>query len=83
METLNFEHYPLSIKNKENKCYIFDVIRKKDLLLTPEEWVRQHCIHFLLQDRKFPMSLVNVEKSIKFVGAQSAMILLFLNPMEK
>ena len=65
METLNFEHYPMFIKNKENKRYIFDVIRKKDLLLTPEEWVRQHCIQFLLQEKKYPVSLINVEKSIQ------------------
>ena len=68
METLNFEHYPMSIKNKENKRYIFDVIRKKDLLLTPEEWVRQHCIQFLLQEKKYPVSLINVEKSIQVYG---------------
>ena len=68
METLNFEHYPMSIKNKENKRYIFDVIRKKDLLLTPEEWVRQHCIQFLLQEKKYPVGLINVEKSIQVYG---------------
>ena len=68
METLNFEHYPMSIKNRENKHYIFDVIRKKDVLLTPEEWVRQHCIQFLLQEKKYPVSLINVEKSIRVYG---------------
>ena len=62
---------------------IFDVIRKKDLLLTPEEWVRQHCIHFLLHDRNSPLALLTLKNQLRFVGAQSAMILLFLNPMEK
>ena len=44
MEQLNFPAYAFTLKNKENKTYIFDLIRKKNLLLTPEEWVRQHCI---------------------------------------
>jgi hypothetical protein len=44
---------------------IFDEIRKKFILLTPEEWVRQHVIQFLLQNKKYPKSLINVEKLIK------------------
>ena len=46
MENLNFKNYQLSFKNKENKLFIFDEIRKKNVLLTPEEWVRQNCIQF-------------------------------------
>lgn len=64
MEQLNFKSYPFRIKNKENKRYIFDVIRKKDILLTPEEWVRQHCLYYLNQELKYPLSLINVEKEI-------------------
>ena len=65
MVQLNFKRYPISIKIKENKRYIFDVIRKKDILLTPEEWVRQHCIHYLISEKKYPKSLIQVEKEIK------------------
>lgn len=65
MEQLNFKRYPFIIKIKENKRYIFDQIRKKDIQLTGEEWVRQHCVQFLLQEKKYPISLVNVEKSIQ------------------
>lgn len=68
MEQLNFNHYPFTLKNRENKRYIFDVVRKKDILLTPEEWVRQHCVHYLLQEKKYPQSLINVEKKIKVYG---------------
>lgn len=68
MEQLNFKSYPLRLKNKENKRYIFDVIRKKEILLTPEEWVRQHCLHFLIHDKKYPKSLINVEKKIDVFG---------------
>ena len=44
---------------------IFDVIRKKFVVLQPEEWVRQHCLHFLIEEKKYPKSLINVEKELK------------------
>ena len=68
MEILNFEPYTFTFKNRENKRYIFDVIRKKDVMLTPEEWVRQHCIHFLLKEKQYPIGLINVEKNIRVCG---------------
>jgi hypothetical protein len=65
MKKLNFPVYSFRFKNSENKVAIFDEIRKKFILLTPEEWVRQHTVKFLLQDKKFPKSYINVEKLIK------------------
>lgn len=44
---------------------IFDVIRKKFVDLQPEEWVRQHVLHFLINDKNYPKSLINVEKELK------------------
>ena len=68
MEQLNFPNYAFTLKNRENKTYIVDLIRKKNLLLTPEEWVRQHCLHFLISELGYPKSLINVEKQIKING---------------
>lgn len=65
MQKLNFPTYSFRFKNSENKVSIFDEIRKKFILLTPEEWVRQHVVQFLLQDKKYPKSYINVEKLIK------------------
>jgi predicted type IV restriction endonuclease len=65
MQKLNFPSYSFRFKNSENKVSIFDDIRKKFILLTPEEWVRQHTLQFLLQDKKYPKSYLNVEKLIK------------------
>ncbi|TVZ51091.1 type I restriction enzyme HsdR N-terminal domain-containing protein [Dokdonia sp. Hel_I_53] len=65
MQQLAFPAYSFRLKNSENKTFIFDVVRKRFLVLTPEEWVRQHVIQFLLQDKKYPLSLLNVEKQIK------------------
>ena len=64
MEPLNFPNYPLQLKTSENKTLIFDIIRKKYMVLTPEEWVRQHCLWFLIEEKKYPKSLINVEKQL-------------------
>jgi hypothetical protein len=83
METLNFERYPLQLKNKENKRYIFDIIRKKDIVLTPEEWVRQHCIHFLIKEKKYPLGLINVEKKIEVFGTTKRYDIVVYNSLGK
>ena len=62
MQALNFPSYNFRFKNSENKVRIFDVIRKKFVVLQPEEWVRQHTIQMLIQDKHYPASLINVEK---------------------
>jgi hypothetical protein len=65
MQKLNFPTYSFRFKNSENKVAIFDEIRKKFVLFTPEEWVRQNTIQFLVQEKTFPKSYINVEKLIK------------------
>lgn len=68
MIRLNLPQFPFRIKSKENKLYIFDPNRKKQVLLTEEEWVRQHFIEYLIQVKKYPRSLVAVEKQCKVEG---------------
>lgn len=68
MQKLNFPSYNFRFKNNENKVAIFDEIRKKFIILTPEEWVRQHVVQFLLEEKKYPKSLINVEKVLKING---------------
>ena len=65
MQKLNFPEYHFRFKSKENKRLIFDEIRKKFIILTPEEWVRQHVIHYLVKDKKYPASHLSVEKQLK------------------
>jgi len=65
MQELNFPKYSFRFKSNENKLYVFDSVRKKFVFLTPEEWVRQNAIQYLLNDKKYPISLTNVEKVIK------------------
>lgn len=68
MQQLNFPTYNFRFKNSENKTAIFDEIRKKFIILTPEEWVRQNVVQYLLKEKKYPKSLINVEKLLKING---------------
>lgn len=68
MQQLNFNSYQFRFKNTEGKISIFDEIRRKFIVLTPEEWVRQHVVQYLLQEKKYPKSYINVEKVIKLNG---------------
>ena len=65
MQELNFPSYAFKLKSSENKTLIFDIIRKKYVVLTPEEWVRQHVVLFLIEEKKYPISLIAVEKQLK------------------
>lgn len=65
MQKLNFPEYSFRFKNSENKPLAFDEIRKKFVILTPEEWVRLHVVQFLIIDKNYPKSLINVEKQLK------------------
>ncbi|CAM3856292.1 MULTISPECIES: type I restriction enzyme HsdR N-terminal domain-containing protein [Flavobacterium] len=68
MQQLNFPSYSFRFKNSKNKPYIFDEIRKKFVVLTPEEWVRQHVVRYLIDDKKYSKSFINVEKLVKVNG---------------
>ena len=68
MQNLNFPTYSFRLKNSENNTHIFDVIRKKFVVLQPEEWVRQHCVNYLIKEKKYPISLINVEKVVRING---------------
>ena len=66
--TLNLPKYEFRIKNKDNQPYIFDFIRKKYYLLTPEEWVRQHFVRYLIEEKKYPKGRIGVEILVKING---------------
>ena len=53
------------IKKENRKDFIFDSLRKKWLLLTPEEWVRQNFVQYLIQVKHYPAALIALEKEIK------------------
>ena len=65
MQKLNLPEYSFKIRNTEGKPFIFDVFRKKYVRLTPEEWVRQNFIQFLVTEKNYSPSLLVVEGSVK------------------
>ena len=67
MQALAFPPFGFKTKSSENKRYIFDVIRKKFVLLTPEEWVRQHVLSDLI-DKGISKTRLSVEKQFEVMG---------------
>lgn len=65
MIRIEYPSFPYRIKEEEGKEFIFDEYRRLWLRLTPEEWVRQNFLQYLLQVKKYPASLTAVEKEIR------------------
>ncbi len=65
MQQLNLPEAHLKLTNEKGKLKIFDIIRKKYVAFTPEEHVRQQFIHYLINEKKYPESLLSVEKKLK------------------
>lgn len=63
---LNLPHFEPVLIQAEGKFWIFDSLRKKYLVLTPEEWVRQHWINFLVNHHDYPRGLFSIEKGLKY-----------------
>ena len=68
MQKLNLPEYAFRTKTENGKELIFDEIRKKFVVLTPEEWVRQNFVKFLIKGKKYPEGLMAVEKQIVVNG---------------
>jgi predicted type IV restriction endonuclease len=66
MFKLNLPSFEHRIRQQEGKLMIFDSIRKKYVVLTPEEWVRQHFVNFLLSEKRYPRSLISVERGLTY-----------------
>ncbi len=69
MLPLNLPHYEFSI-TQSVPPKIFDFIRKKSVALTPEEWVRQNFLKFLVEEKKYPSSLIFLEQTLKVYKMQ-------------
>ncbi|MEO5892006.1 MAG: type I restriction enzyme HsdR N-terminal domain-containing protein [Ferruginibacter sp.] len=65
MIKIEYPEYQPKIKNQQDKEFIFDEIRRQWIMLTPEEWVRQNFLQYLVLIKKYPSSLIAVEKEIQ------------------
>lgn len=79
MERLNLPTYSFSVKLVEGKNFIFDKLRKKYVVLTPEEWVRQHFIHYLVENRQYPVGLISVERGFDLYKTRKRSDILIFN----
>lgn len=64
-QQLNLPKADIKIKNEGEATLVWDIIRRKYIVLTPEEWVRQHFIHFLVDQFSYPKTLMKVETGLK------------------
>ncbi len=76
---LNLPSYPFRIRQELGKNLIFDEIRKKFLVLTAEEWVRQHLVQYLIRVKKYPRSLIKIEGGLKLNTLQKRSDILLYN----
>ena len=79
MQQLNLPRYAFKIKSIKNKYFIYDLVRKKEVVLTPEEWVRQHIVHFLIEEKRYPISLIALEKKLTLNGLTKRTDILVFN----
>lgn len=70
MQKLNLPIYSIKLKKDWNKTLVFDPIRKKYIVLTPEEWVRQNFIQFLIEEKNYPASLMAIEMGIDLLNTK-------------
>ena len=83
MKKLNFKNYNFKFKNKDNKLYVFDVIRKKYIELKKEEWVRQNTVNFLINELSVPESHINLEKEFIINKLKKRFDIVVYNPKGK
>ena len=79
MVDLNIPEQNIEIKSINSKNYIFDSIRKKHLILTPEEWVRQNLVSYFINDLNYPKGLIKTESSLKYNNLKKRSDILIYN----
>tara|TARA_B110000483_G_scaffold27742_1_gene33564 strand:+ start:27162 stop:27605 length:444 start_codon:yes stop_codon:yes gene_type:complete len=65
---LSFRKYNFNIHKQDDKLFIFDEVRKKNVIITPEEWVRQNLLHYFYEDLAYPRSKIAIEKEFILNG---------------
>jgi len=84
LQALNLPPYPFKISDKDGVLSIFDESRKKHIIITPEEWVRQHFVQYLINQKKYPKSLIKLEGGLRLNNmAKRSDILVFNNTGQK
>jgi hypothetical protein len=77
---LNLPPYPFKISDENGKLTLFDDIRKKHIVITPEEWVRQHFVQYLVNQKKYPKTLIKLEGGLKLNQMAKRTDIVVFNP---
>ncbi|TSD66007.1 type I restriction enzyme HsdR N-terminal domain-containing protein [Inquilinus sp. KBS0705] len=65
---LNLPPYPFKLTEQNGQLTVFDELRKKNIVITPEEWVRQHFVQYLIKHKQYPKTLIKLEGGLKLHG---------------
>ena len=79
MLKLNFPDYKIKLKSIKNTLFIFDRVRKKWLKCTPEEWVRVHCVNYLIEDLGYSESWIRIEEEFKIYNLKKRFDIIVAN----
>jgi len=79
LQPLNLPPYPFKITDQDGQLSLFDEIRKRNIIITPEEWVRQHFVQYLIRQKNYPKSLIKLESGHKLYGKQKRSDILAFN----
>jgi len=80
LQPLNLPPHPFKISDNKGQLTLFDEIRKKHIIITPEEWVRQHFVQYLINQKKYPKSLIKLEGGVKLNGMPRRTDIVVFNP---
>jgi hypothetical protein len=72
--------YAFKLTEQNGQLFIFDEVRKKQILLTPEEWVRQHFVQYLIGFKNYPKTLIKLEGGLKLHGMARRSDIVVYNP---
>ena len=77
---LQLPPYPFKITDQNGQLILFDMIRKKNIVITPEEWVRQHFVQYLINQKHYPKTLIKLEGGHKMSGMAKRSDIVVYNP---
>ncbi|WP_461451809.1 type I restriction enzyme HsdR N-terminal domain-containing protein [Mucilaginibacter sp.] len=83
LQPLNLPPFPFKISDGNGQLTLFDEIRKKHIIITPEEWVRQHFVQYLINQKKYPRSLIKLEGGLRLNGMPKRTDIVVFNPSGK
>lgn len=80
LQPLELPPYPFKIIDKNGQLTLFDELRKKHIIITPEEWVRQHFVQYLINQKKYPKTLIKLEGGLRMNGMAKRTDIVAFNP---